>query len=236
MNNVDQTFEEDNKENSVKNLNASNEAKRLEEKVKTYNNNVRSLNSALGGKISKRSIGPSIPSIKNIFTQNNNKKASKIAGTKMNSTGSSKMLNDGVLNNDLTQTSTSKLKKKGFLLNALDKFSGNDKEREVADEVSSSGEQGVRLGLKVIKWLLFSSGPIATIFIFIGLFTVASQVYINVIGLGTADALADDSKNVESKINKKDSEDFNNEITDDNVAFDIFIEDSNSLKFSICLS
>ena len=109
-------------------------------------------------------------------------------------------------------------------------FFGSSK-KETEEQASDGGGANFRTSFKFIKIALIAMGPIFGIVVFCALIISASQIYINAIGLGNADSLSD--ADVESKINKKinNSEDINDEIKDDDIGYDYFIEDNYSSSF-----
>lgn len=238
-------FENNTKENYVKKLNASNEAKRLEEKVKTYNNNLRKNNLGNGSKSSayvlNKRANPnrtkSTTSLKygiggnSVSSQTNNGEMSKEINT-------SKSLADSAGNGILGQTVMGKHKSKNPVLNAMNKLMDRS-QKETEEETTDGGGQNFKISLKVIKWTLIAMGPVFSIIVFICLFVSASQVYINAVGLGNADSVSQSDAESEIEDSKNDDDKLNTEITDEAYLIDdtsiirnIKLENSNLVKLA----
>lgn len=219
-----------NKDNYVKNLNASNEAKRLENQVKAYNNSIKNSSSSNNFNTNKNntnntSNGASVVSSKR-RPHKNSRAINQIAKKGVSAVGVPKPIADKLVDSKLGQKAISSLKRKSPMLNMFDNIlGGGKKERE--EQFSDSGGQNFKIPAKVIKWALIASPPILTIVIFSVLFISASQIYINSIGLGSADSVS--GTDAESKINENINKDdkLNTEIKD-NTAY--IINDS-SLTF-----
>lgn len=82
---------------------------------------------------------------------------------------------------------------------------------------------------KIVKYGLIGCALLFPLIIFAILFTGSSQVFVNSISLGTVDSLS--SEEAEEKINKKGEEGLDEEKTDDDVAYDIYINDGYSIRF-----
>lgn len=103
--------------------------------------------------------------------------------------------------------------------------------KDKAEETSSNEGSGSVLATgDVVKKGLIVCAAALPIIIFCCLFITSSQVFTNSISLGTADSLS--GEEVEEKINLKETteEDLNQEQSDDDVAYDIYINDSNLIK------
>jgi len=99
-------------------------------------------------------------------------------------------------------------------------------EQTSANEGSGSVEGSTS---KVVKYGLIGCALLFPLVIFAVLFTGASQVFVNSISLGTADSLS--GEEVDKKIKKKGDKGIEEEKTDDDVAYDIYINDESILTF-----
>lgn len=100
----------------------------------------------------------------------------------------------------------------------------SSKMKETQDQ-TDGGSASFNLSSKVVKWgLIFCAGAFPFV-MFICLLMSASNIYIKSIGLGNADSVS--FEDAESKINKKqeDTEVVEEGVTEDDLSFDIFIED-----------
>lgn len=106
-----------------------------------------------------------------------------------------------------------------------------NKVKENAEENSANEGLGSTVGStnKIIKYGLIGCSSIMPLLIFAVLFTGASQVFVNSISLGTADSLS--GEEVEEKINDKGDEGIEEEKSDDDVAYDIYINDETFFSF-----
>lgn len=107
---------------------------------------------------------------------------------------------------------------------------------EESDESNQDGGTiNFKVDFKILRWGLIASAFAFPIIIFMVLFVSASQTYIKVVGLSHADSLSDLSDpNLENKINKKQTDpnsDINEEITDEDIGFEYFIDDDRSISF-----
>lgn len=100
---------------------------------------------------------------------------------------------------------------------------------ETGDQ-ADGGSVSFSFSSKIIKYGVIFGVAALFLLIPICLFTSASNIYIKAIGLGSADAVS--FEDAESKINKKqeDTEDLEEGVTEDDLSFDIFIEDTVSFK------
>ena len=230
-----QVFLNNNKQNYIKNLNASNAAKRLEEKVKSYNNNTKNNNLNRNNVQSQSVNNPSSKNLSTISrlnsaqtkqqTPKNSRATNELASGGLSAAGVPKPAADAIVNSKLGQKALEKAKKKNFALNMLDKLiSGGKKETE--EQASDGGGQNFKVSMKIVKRTLIASAPTLMIFIFCVLFVSATQIYINSIGFGSADAVS--GKEAEEKIKSNENK-INTEIKDE-TAFANF-EDSSSLTF-----
>jgi len=235
MDNNNEVFENNTRENYVKKLNASNEAKRLEEKVKSYNNTVRNNNLNKGSNKGSKSTGMALnknavpaskasSSIKYGTNGNstNSQMTNQLASKGLTAAGVPKPLADAAVNSKLGQKAIEKAKKKNPALNMLDSLMGGSK-KKTEEQASDGGGQSFKLSLKVIKWALIAMGPVFSIIVFCCLFISASQIFLNTTKLGHADSLS--SEDAEKKINKKSEDDLNEEVTDESVAYSISVDD-----------
>ena len=106
-----------------------------------------------------------------------------------------------------------------------------NKIKEKAEQTSANEGSGSVDGLmeNVVKYGLIGFAALFPLIIFAVLFIGASQVFVNSISLGTADSLS--GEEVEDKINKKGDKGIEEEKSDDDVAYDIYINDENMLRF-----
>ena len=103
------------------------------------------------------------------------------------------------------------------------------KSKETQDQ-TDGGSAGIKVTSKLIKWGLIACGGAFPVIMFICLLVSASNIYIKSIGLGNADSVS--FEDAESKINKKqeDSAALEEGVTEDDLSFDIFIDDKNSFR------
>lgn len=231
-------FEKNSKKNYVKDLNASNEAKRLEEKVKSYSNNIRNNNlNSVKNNVQQNNMPQNINEnnrIKKVTSFDYGKKkalaktqaANKAASAALAASGVPKPLADAAVNSKLGQKAIQNLNRKNSPLNIFSGltnglFGGDKKEKE---EQASDGGGQFKLSIKVIKMAMITMIPISFVIIFICLFMSASQIYLNSIKLGQADSLNDND--VENKIDFKDDSEYNEEI-----GFNVQLNSEKSLKF-----
>ena len=97
--------------------------------------------------------------------------------------------------------------------------------KDKAEETSANEGSGSVEGStnKIVKYGLLGCAALFPLIIFAVLFTGASQVFVNSISLGTADSLS--GEKVEEEINKKGDKGIEEEKSDDDVAYDIYITD-----------
>lgn len=246
----EQVLQNNTKENYVKKLNASNEAKRLEEKVKAYDNNLRKNNSLNNGSKSSGltstkeskpvgSVAKSTTSLKYGTSGNstNSKMTNELASKGVQAAGVPKPLADAVVNSKVGQKAIESVKKKNPALNMLDKLMGGG-QKETEEQASDGGGVNFKISAKVIKWVLISMSTVYPVIIFICLFTTASQIYYNSIGLGNADSVS--QRDAEEKIDKAKDDDLNEEIRDEDaylignpsIIKNIKLENSNLVKLA----
>lgn len=238
--NANEVLENNTKENYVKKLNASNEAKRLEDKVKTHHNNLRKnsgLNSGVknAGMALSKSTGPAGGGAKATTSlkygtsgnSNNSQMTNQLASKGLTAAGVPKPLADAAVNSKLGQKVIEKAKSKNPALNMLDKLMGGG-QKETEEQSPDGGEQTVKLSLKALKILIMAMPWVCTAFIFMCLFMSATQIYLNSVGLGSADSVS--QSDAESKIeeSKNDDDKLNTEIKDE--AY--IIQDNNILRNS----
>ena len=103
---------------------------------------------------------------------------------------------------------------------------------ESRPETDNITEGGVSFSTRrKIGIALIVSAPIFVIVI-LGFITIAAtQMFLSVTTMGQADSLSENDKEVENKIKKKTDEQLSEEHTDENVSYDIFIDDEDSIKF-----
>lgn len=103
--------------------------------------------------------------------------------------------------------------------------------KDKAEETSANEGSGSVEGStsKIVKYGLLGCAALFPLIIFAVLFTGSSQVFVNSISLGTADSLS--GEDVENKINKKGDDGIEEEKSDDDVAYDIYINDEYVLNF-----
>ncbi len=213
--------------------NAANEAKRLEEKVKAYkasakNNN---LNNNLAANSSQNISN-------NSTTQSNNsnmkEQLQKKVGTKaLEAVGVPKGVSDKAIEFAQSEQGQKMLQQSnkrmfGPLGGAIMSKLMESSEKNSSEETSDGGEGSFKLQKKVIKWALALCASALPIIIFCCLFISASQIFLNAISLGTADSLS--LPKADEKINKKGDKGLDEEKSDDDVAYDIYISDEKSEK------
>lgn len=198
MNNKD-VFEKNNKANYVRNLNtsrANNEAKRLQEKVKSYKNqkknqqnkNMANMSSSNG--INNSNNDNTISRIKSAQNKKpqNSQVTNQVAKTGLQTAGVPAGVSDKIVNSKVGQKAIAGLKKKHPGLAALDALTGGSSKNE--ETTTGEGMQNFEIPKKVIKWMIIASPAVLTIVIFICLFVTASQIYLNAVTLGNADKLS----------------------------------------------
>lgn len=232
-------LERNNKENYVRNLNASNEAERLKQQINAHTNNFKNFNKnminnnassdILQKKSNNRNINKPISrdnisnmdynSANNTDIDNNNFNASSTA----NANSSGKESTNKTMNDSLTQKLKNGTKRKNPMLGLMDKLMGGEKQEKEEPEIMQAV---FTVPVKVIKRALIAMGPISTVIIFCCLFICASQIYLNSIGIGNADNVSDGD--AEKTINDVKDGKLDNEIKD--TAY-IEIDTEKSLKF-----
>lgn len=198
MNNKE-VFEKNNKANYVRNLNtsrANNEAKRLQEKVKSYKNqkknqqnkNMANMSSSNG--INNSNNDNTISRIKSAQNKKpqNSQVTNQVAKTGLQTAGVPAGVSDKIVNSKVGQKAIAGLKKKHPGLAALDALTGGSSKNE--ETTTGEGMQNFEIPKKVIKWMIIASPAVLTIVIFICLFVTASQIYLNAVTLGNADKLS----------------------------------------------
>ena len=105
--------------------------------------------------------------------------------------------------------------------------------KETEEQASDGGGSNFRTSFKLVRYGLIAMIPVSFVIIIICLFTTASQIYINSIGLGNADSLSDSNagEKIDKKIDKNDSDNLNREITDENANEDAYLYDEEFIKF-----
>lgn len=227
MNN-NEVFEKNTKSNFVNNLNTSNsnnEAKRLEEKVKTY----RQQQNPIGNNVSNNSLG------KNNTTSNRMNTSQRRFGRPQNSTLTNKLANKGlqsvgvpagisnkIVDSKVGQKAISKATSKIPGLSLLDRLTGG-RTNEIEESAIGEGFQNFTVPKKVVKRIIIAAPFVLTIIVFCCLIMSASQIYLNAITFGHADWLDDEQqqKKLEKLVeenNSFNSDDFDNvdEIIEDN--------------------
>lgn len=109
--------------------------------------------------------------------------------------------------------------------NLSDKLSGG-KNEEAMDEASSGTASGTGTSLKFIKTALILLAPVMIMIMFCCVLIASSQLFIKAIGLGNADLLG--TEKADEKVNKKldeGDEDLDTDVEEDDLSFDIFIDD-----------
>ena len=180
---------------------------------------VKAADKISGGKASEK-LGKALNSY--MKTQGLKGKMMQAAMNKMSESGTSNRIAAAAnkKNNMPTNPSTPK----GGTLSGNNIEDSSSKMKETTEQ-TDGGSASFNFSSKVVKYgLIFS---IASFFIIlpICLFMTASNIYIKSIGLGNADSVS--FEDAESKINKKqkDTESIEEGVTDDDLSFDIFIED-----------
>lgn len=100
--------------------------------------------------------------------------------------------------------------------------------KEAKEQSSDGGSASAEVSSKVIKIGLIFCVAAFPLVIFICLLTSASSIYIKSIGLGNADSVS--SEDAEEKIGKTDDDDMKEGVTEDDVSFDIFISDDETIR------
>ena len=103
-----------------------------------------------------------------------------------------------------------------------------DLQQKTEEETTDGGMGSTTISMKLVKTLIAIAPAAALVIVFCCVIISASQVFVNAISLGTADSLS--SSEVEKKINKKGTKDLDEEKTDNDVAYDIYIDDSKFKK------
>lgn len=150
------------------------------------------------------------------------------AANKRNSP-SNKGINGTASNADLSGKSASKNDNQNSNLKNNGQNLGDSSLKETEEQASDGGGQSFKVSIKIVKWTLIASAPILTIFIFCVLFMSASQIYINSIGFGSADAVSGKEAEEKIKSNENNGNKISTEIKDE-TAFANF-KDSSSLTF-----
>lgn len=227
--NSEQVLQKNTKENYVKNLNASNEAKRLEEKVKSYHNTIKSNGGKnnIGSNHSTNRIKETTSFKHGKNSNPNSQMTNQLASKGLTAAGVPKPLADAAVNSKLGQKVIENTKKKNPALNMLDRFMGGGK-KETEEQASDSGGQSFKLTAKVIRWTLIAMGPTTMFVVFMCLILSSSYVFLNCIKLGQADSLS--AEQVEEKIDKKNEEDYV-DIDDEYLTFNTEIQDKKTLSF-----
>ncbi len=103
----------------------------------------------------------------------------------------------------------------------------SSKLKETEDQ-TDGGSASFSFSSKVVKYGIIGCAAAFLLLIPICLFTSASSIYIKSIGLGNADSVS--FEDAESKINKKqeDTEEVEEGVTEDDLSFDVFIEDEHT--------
>lgn len=220
---------------SLAKKNVANEAKRLEEKIKTYNSSIKN---------DKNNMFSSFPENQSVNTNNKPSKNSDLKQKLQNKAGSAALQSvglpkeaaDGIMDFVQTEKGQKILKhlnkhQIGALGNSANKIMSKLLDSKQKDEQASEASgSNYTISKKAVKNVAIASIPALIALIFCCLFITATQVFTNAISLGTADSLS--GEDVENKINKKGTDGLNTEKTDDDVAFDIYIGDysSNNIK------
>lgn len=108
-------------------------------------------------------------------------------------------VSEKIVNSKFGQKAISNLKKKNPALSALDKLTGGSGNNSNEME-NMEGYQNFEIPKKVIHALIIASPAVLTVIIFCCLFMCASQVYLNIVGLGNADKFT--SQEADEKIEK----------------------------------
>ena len=209
-------------------IHAENEAKRLENKVKAYNAANNSNSDLTNNSNASSSLNNTN---KNNSGANLKDKLQKKAGSAaLQSMGVPKGAADKAI--DFAQSEKGKK-----LMNATnplamgkslaDKLLSRGEEKNNSEEETSGSFEGSVSTDKIVKYGLLFFAYLSPILIFCVLFISASQVFLNAISLGTADSL--NGEEVEDKINKKGDDGLDQELSDEDIAYDIYISDSNSI-------
>lgn len=80
------------------------------------------------------------------------------------------------------------------------------------DSKQTDGSVSFEIPKKIIVWGLIIGSPVLTVIVFCCLFISASQIYLNSVGLGSADSVS--GTDAENKINNANEDKWNNEIED----------------------
>lgn len=242
-------LERNNKENYIRNLNASNEAERLKQQINAHKNNLKNFNDNLmnnkssmpstvhnnlnrgntnNGTYNQTSNDNISNDNYNSMVKNLNSKTSSNPTTSVNSSNTqtnstTKETSNKSTGDALTQKFKNGMKKKNPVFGLMDKIMGGEKQEEEEENTMTAV---FKVPIKVIKVALISSGPVFSIIIFCCLLISAFQIYLNSIGIGNADNVSDDY--AEKTINDVKEGKLDNEVKD--TAY-IEINTEKSLKF-----
>ncbi len=235
---------------SIKALNASNEKKRLEEKVRAYNNSVRnnsSFNSSSNPSMNpkKNFVSPKPNSEKenqnvNGNTNNNSGKNSKsqhssvvntAAKTGLKAAGVPSAVSDKVVDSEIGQKVMDGIMKKNAPLAFLDKMFGGSGGEKKEESKPEENNVTIELSSKLIKIGMFLIPCISLMMIFLLPILLGSYVFLKAVGLGSADSLS--QQDAENKVNKKidSGDDLNTPIEDEEVGFEFVIDDEKIFSF-----
>ena len=126
-------------------------------------------------------------------------------------------------NNNLAKQQANNSKSAKLKSNSM--FDSTSK-KETKEQASDGGLANYTISSKVIKVGLIAFIPVCIAFVFICLLSSASQIYYNAVGLDAADSTS--SSDAEEKIGNLKDEEASEEITDENISFDLYISNEKS--------
>lgn len=195
---------------------AENEAKRLETKIKSYNDANKKNGSSNMSELSQIDTGSN--SGKNNGMKD---KLKKKAVTKTLEVAAGVPEEVGSKLYDFAQSEQGqkilkRMNKQNFGPVAgglMNKMLYGKKETEEKEEEKESIFGNTKLTMKIVKSIAIYGAPILVVFVFVGLFIAASQVYLNSVGIGQADEVSADD--ADEKIDDTEEDDLNEEIGDE---------------------
>ena len=225
--NVQQTAKQRNDANNAKSIRAAAEvASKIDHPyAKAIGEGVKIADKVTGGKASEK-LGKATTKI--LKRQGLRGKMMQAALNKMSENGTTDKINSTMNKMDSNSPGTGMPK----TAKTPDKGTEN-KVKETAEQTSSNEGFGSVGGStsKIVRNGLIGCAFLFPLLIFVVLFTGASQVFVNSISLGTADSLS--GEEAEEKIKDKGDEGIEEEKSDADVAYDIYIDDEKILKNNI---
>ena len=151
--------------------------------------------------------------------------AARTSASKGGNSNTSDRINNA-MNKKNTNNAQTKKNAKGNIPNGA----ANDK-HDIKDKASDGGSADFKVSFKAVRIGLMVCACVFPVIIIVCLFMGGSQTYIKSVGLGSADSIS--AEEAEEKINKKQEtpDELNEEVTEDDLSYDIFIEDSKTFSF-----